>query len=250
VRGGGIQINATPAHFHPFGSRQNGGMPADTEYSSVGFLKHASKIMATWYYAYFFPDCEQELEPVSALAEITQHGLSFQDKYTLLDLVDEDGHSEATGPVRRLHANGTAELARLLDHKEQLQIMANNNEFWMYCTFNNNAENPHIVFSWSKSIFESLGEDARLNHRSLMLSFARKAKAPFVIILPESGGYFEDHFIKMDGRRVLDVRLPDMAEYQVREIWIDPNMIQEFPFGVDPTPLGHYLGYNCYDPEY
>jgi hypothetical protein len=104
VRGGGIQINATPAHFHPFGSRQNGGMPADTDFSRFALLCRDVPVRFVRESGMSrFACSESELHrpvtfrwlTVQVVAEcLARSGLDRKDEARLMALVDESTRRE------------------------------------------------------------------------------------------------------------------------------------------------------------
>ena len=98
-------------------------------------------------------------------------------------------------------------------------------------------------------MFESLDLAIQASYREQFLTFARRANAAFVLLVSEGVDWFEDHFLDIDGKRVLHQHMSNGEPIEVDAVWIDAARALEIPVGVVAEPLGELCGFRRHNPE-
>ena len=187
--------------------------------------------MTSWQYAYFFPGSTGVLSPSNALNVFAEFGLEFDSTIWELASIDEAGHLEANRQIR-LEGPPLKELQTRLSRGEQFQVECRNRDILFTCSFDICYSNPHIVIGWSKRLFDALDVSRRWAYWRMLRKFAKLCAAKYVIIVDDPPDFFEDHFLEIDGRRILDNMTTRGNPYDIRAVWVDTESTDMLPEGI------------------
>lgn len=174
--------------------------------------------MASWHYAFLFPDSQQSLAPAGAVRIFSEFGCEFDQTIRPAVVIDDDGHLEI-GDEAALTREPVTDLLNLLSKDEQFTVECRNQDLFFSLSFATRYSNPYILIAWSRKIFQRLERTSRHNYWQLLRKIANACNAKYVVIVDDPPDFFEDKFLEIDGRRVLDSRTSSGKRYDIRAVW-------------------------------
>lgn len=193
--------------------------------------------MGSMYYAYMFPSAGQQLCPANLIRILADQGFAFDSSAYVGAAVDAIGHI-AFGDEVKLGDRPDDELASRIIKGEQCQVQCSDADLFLIVSFVQQSWNPHLVIGWPRRLFSALPQERQQAHWRLLRGVAAASKASFLIVVIDPPGYFEDRFIELDGRRILDRERADGLEVEIQEIWIRADVVDAIPEGVHGPPKG------------
>lgn len=176
--------------------------------------------------AVFFPGHREILTPALAVDELMCRGLKLGPKIRLMERVDPEGHLLDTGSEVVLTAPLWDDLKGRLLAQESFSAVIGNSEMTFDCFFAPISFNPHIDINWPRRWFNELPMEAAKAYYSMLGRFARRCGAAYAVFVSDPTD-FEDRFLEIDGRRVLDTSVTPYSiagiSYtvdRVYEIWV------------------------------
>lgn len=196
--------------------------------------------MASWHYAFLFPDSQQRLAPAGAVQVFSEFGCEFDHAIRPAIVIDDDGHLE-NGDETALDQEPAADLRNRLNKNEQFTVECRNRDLFFSLSFATRYSNPYILIAWSRKIFERLERTSRDDYWQLLRNVANTCNAKYVVIVDDPPDFFEDKFIEIDGRRMLDPLASSGKPYDIRGVWASVDLEEQPPEGVqalESTDLG------------
>jgi hypothetical protein len=190
--------------------------------------------MATWHYSFFFPGTNQNLDATGSVDVLACFGLKFDNTVRLAVEIDEFGHLEH-GEEEQLVGEVRAALKKRLSERQQFLIECRNDELVFSCSYATRYANPYIMLGWSKGMFRNLSESRQSEYWEMLVRCAKQCSAAYVIIVDDPPDFFEDRFLEIDGQRFLENEMPSGKKYDIRAIWIDFELCERVPLGIDAS---------------
>jgi hypothetical protein len=187
--------------------------------------------MASWQYAFLFPDSQTRLRPAGAVGHLARLGLEFDSTIRLCVSIDEAGHLLDVGEEVSLTLPVLRDLIHYLEEGVSLSIQARSKEIAISCQFFTQSSNPHISLGWSRRLFETLTVKSQEAFWMTVRAFARDCGAAYVIIIDDAPDQFEDRFIPIGDKRLLDMEVSHRYGLGVRQVWIKTSSVPTPPEG-------------------
>lgn len=207
-----------------------------------------SENMASWQYLFLFPPVQSKLRPAHAVDNFTRLGLEFDSTIRLCIQIDDDGHFLDVGDKVALTTPHQLALAHFLEQGKSLSIQARNSEIAVSCQFVIESPNPHISLGWSRHLLEQTTFASQGAFWKTMRAFARDCGAAYAIVVDDAPDYFEDRFIEIDQKRILDTHVEHRYGLGVRQLWLQTSFDATLPEGLTffegPRDIGD--GFKCY----
>ena len=193
--------------------------------------------MASWKYVYFFPSADRHLQPAKALDRLSCRGLEFDETLRMAKVIDDAGHLEHVDEEFGLRHPVIKDLQERLGQGQQFLVECRNNEISIACCFATRSFNPHFFLGWSRSLFTRLDDSIQHEYWEMIRDFAKASSAAYVVLVDDAGE-FEDRFIDIDGRRVLDATVAHKYGHGIQSVWVDTSRQAELPEGIHRKPIG------------
>ena len=216
--------------------------------------------MAAWHYAFLFPGRKLRFDSANAVASLASNGFEVSNTARRLVPFDETGHYGEFGEEISLEEPFTNDLQQRLRDGEQLFVEITRNDIahndtdtiamTIACSFALKTSNPNISFGWHERLFSRLPPETQHFYWQAIRDAARAANAAYVVLVDEAADDFEDRFIDIDGRRILDTQPSHQWGHGIRAVWVDSSTGTECPVGVaasDTADIGNgYVQYSVH----
>jgi hypothetical protein len=194
--------------------------------------------MGSTYYAYMFPGVGQFLQPFDAVRTLANNDFVFDGSIYQATAIDAHGHVEY-GDEIELTKMPIGEIEQRLRNVEQFQVQCRNSDIFFAVSFGTRSFNPHVLTIWSRKIFARLPQKLQERYWRLIREVAHACNATYLITIIDPPDYFEDKFLEVDGRRILDRRLSSGNEYEFHSLWIRIDSTDASPDGVSEATTGN-----------
>lgn len=188
--------------------------------------------MSSWRYAFFFPNNDTTLKPERGISDLYRFGFKFDNKMRKYISVGEEGFLVDAGEQVEINGPIEIELQERLLKGEQFSIECRNSELFVSCHFTAMSHNPCVYLGWIKNLFIALGNVRQTEFRRMLIEFASHIFASYVIIVDDASDNFEDRFLIIDGKRMLDTSVNHKYGHGIQEVWVDVANATEPPEGV------------------
>lgn len=194
--------------------------------------------MASWHYAFFFPSSVNALESEQLVDVLEEHSFELDQTARKLISIDDDGHFGEFGEEVPLGQSAFDELRRLLRDNVPLFIecrhapAAANVVITLAVSFETQAANPHIYCGWPRNLFARLPDEITQDYWTIIREFAKACRAAYVVLVDDARDDFEDRFLEIDERRVLDTEVLHSYGHGIQAVWVDPSALGTRPEGV------------------
>lgn len=192
--------------------------------------------MASWNYAFFFPPSNLELNAEMAVTALAQDGFEILNPVRRLVPIDDKGHLGEFGECVQLRPPYLQDLRDRLSKGEQIFAElskhdgASNIVTTFACSFAIRTANPHFSIGWHKQLFSRLPEDVQRMYWMLIRDVAKSGNAAYVLHVEEASDTFEDRFVEIDGKRMIDAH--NQSNHGIWAVWIDRSLGAECPNGI------------------
>ena len=194
--------------------------------------------MSTWHYAFLFPASEEQLDPAGVVASLAKSGYELNSTGRVLVPVDDKGHLGEYGDEVTFKEPFTEDLQTRLQFGEQL--FAEFSKFdsdtdivtTFACSFAVKTVNPHISVGWHKRLFSQLPTEIQHDRWMAIRDAAKSSNSAYVVLAVEASDSFEDRFLEVDGKRILDTESHHQYGHGIWAVWVDHTHDSECPVGV------------------
>ena len=203
--------------------------------------------MSSWQYAFLFPQSPMQLHPANGVQHLTEFGAEFDESITLCVPIDKDGHWLDVGEEVALKAPFESDLVRYLEMGMSFSIQLRSAHIVISVHFLLESPNPHIAIGWSRRFLREAPATMQSQFWRAIRAFAKDCNAAYVIIVDDAEDLFEDRFVDVDGKRVLDVEVKHRYGLSLREMWIQKSLGSTLPDGPeygDCEDIGE--GFECH----
>jgi len=194
--------------------------------------------MAAWHYAFFFPAAEHQLDAAAAVASLVKEGYEVSSLARCMVPTDDEGHLGEYGAEVELGEPPAEDLLDRLQNGEQLfseiskHDASSNIVTTFACSVSTSAANPHLSFGWHKRLFEQLSPDVQNTYWMAIRNAAKVAGAAYVVLAVEASDNFEDRFLEVDGKRILDTECNHQYGHGIWAVWVNRSLGGDYPDGV------------------
>ena len=203
--------------------RRNG----ETEFAS----SLTSNQMSSWQYAFLFPQSPNPLCPRNATRHLTDFGAEFDGSIRINAPIDDEGHLFNVGEEIDLREPFERELKNHLENGKSFSIQLRSTDIVLSVEFILESRNPRISIGWSRHLFDKLLHTIQSDFWKAIRSFAKECNAAYVVIVDDAPDHFEDRFLEIEGRRMIDLDVNHGYGLGLREVWLQLSAMVTLPEG-------------------
>lgn len=192
--------------------------------------------MASWKYLFLFPGPGDRLVPSKAVTNTITLGTEFESKARMAVQIDDAGHLLDIGDEVMFSSPNSLDISHRLDEGDSFSIQARIADLPMSVQFFIGSPNPHICIGWSRRLFKEILIETKEVIWKTLCRFALDCNASYAIVVDDAPDLFEDRFLEIDGKRILDMESHHEYGHRVREVWTRSSMALLPPEG--PTYSG------------
>ena len=188
--------------------------------------------MSSWRYAFLFPHFPGRLCPAKAVTHLTEFGAEFDGSIRKCVAIDDEGHLLDVGESVALGEPIVRDLIGRLENGTSFSIQLRSVDFVVSVEFLLESPNPHISIGWPRKLLDESPPRVQSDFWRSIRAFAKDSQAGYVVIVDDASDHFEDRFVDVGGKRILDLHVNHCYGLGIREIWLQSSITSTLPEGV------------------
>lgn len=203
--------------------------------------------MSSWEYVFLFPQLPNQLRPAKAVPRLAEFGAEFDGSIRMCIPIDDKGHLLDVGNKIDLNIPFDKDIVRFLEDGKSFSVQLRSEYQFFSVGFIMETQNPHISIGWPSRLFEEAPTTAKTEFWNAIRLFAKDCGADYVLIIDDAPDQFEDRFVDINGKRIIDLQVNHRFGLALKEIWLQSKGFSTLPEGAlygEPEYIGD--GFNRY----